>query len=29
MSGHHGEIARWRAEKSRERTERRRPDLLG
>ena len=28
LSGHHGEIARWRAEQSRERTERRRPDLL-
>ncbi len=29
LSGHHGEIARWRAEQSRERTARRRPDLLG
>jgi tRNA (guanine37-N1)-methyltransferase len=28
MSGHHGEIARWRAEQSRERTASRRPDLL-
>jgi tRNA (guanine37-N1)-methyltransferase len=28
MSGHHGEIARWRREQSRERTARRRPDLL-
>ena len=28
LSGHHGEIARWRAEQSRQRTERRRPDLL-
>jgi tRNA (guanine37-N1)-methyltransferase len=28
LSGHHGEIARWRAERSRERTEQRRPDLL-
>jgi tRNA (guanine37-N1)-methyltransferase len=28
LSGHHGEIARWRAAQSRERTERRRPDLL-
>lgn len=29
LSGNHGEIARWRAEKSRERTAERRPDLLG
>ncbi len=29
LSGHHGEIARWRAEQSRERTAARRPDLLG
>lgn len=29
LSGHHGEIARWRAERSRERTAARRPDLLG
>ena len=29
LSGHHGEIARWRAEQSRERTAQRRPDLLG
>jgi tRNA (guanine37-N1)-methyltransferase len=29
LSGHHGEIARWRAARSRELTERRRPDLLG
>lgn len=29
LSGHHGEIARWRREQSRERTARRRPDLLG
>ena len=28
LSGHHGEIARWRAERSRERTADRRPDLL-
>ena len=28
LSGHHGEIARWRAERSRERTAQRRPDLL-
>jgi len=28
LSGHHGEIARWRAERSRERTAARRPDLL-
>ena len=28
LSGHHGEIARWRAERSRERTAERRPDLL-
>ena len=28
LSGHHGEIARWRAEQSRERTAQRRPDLL-
>jgi tRNA (guanine37-N1)-methyltransferase len=28
LSGHHGEIARWRAERSRERTEHQRPDLL-
>ncbi|HEY2297595.1 MAG TPA: tRNA (guanosine(37)-N1)-methyltransferase TrmD [Jatrophihabitans sp.] len=29
LSGHHGEIARWRADQSRERTAQRRPDLLG
>jgi tRNA (guanine37-N1)-methyltransferase len=29
LSGNHGEIARWRAEQSRRRTEQRRPDLLG
>jgi tRNA (guanine37-N1)-methyltransferase len=29
LSGHHGEIARWRAEQSLERTAQRRPDLLG
>jgi tRNA (guanine37-N1)-methyltransferase len=29
LSGHHGEIARWREEQSRERTAQRRPDLLG
>lgn len=29
LSGHHGEVARWRAERSRELTRRRRPDLLG
>jgi len=28
LSGNHAEIARWRAERSRERTARRRPDLL-
>jgi tRNA (guanine37-N1)-methyltransferase len=28
LSGHHGEIVRWRAERSRERTAARRPDLL-
>jgi tRNA (guanine37-N1)-methyltransferase len=28
LSGHHGEIARWRADQSRQRTEQRRPDLL-
>jgi tRNA (guanine37-N1)-methyltransferase len=28
LSGHHGEIARWRAERSQERTAQRRPDLL-
>ena len=28
LSGHHGDIARWRGEQSRERTSRRRPDLL-
>ena len=28
LSGHHGEIARWRREKSQERTRERRPDLL-
>lgn len=28
LSGNHAEIARWRAERSRERTEQRRPDLL-
>jgi tRNA (guanine37-N1)-methyltransferase len=28
LSGNHGEIARWRAERSRERTARMRPDLL-
>lgn len=28
LSGHHGEISRWRAEQSRERTAARRPDLL-
>lgn len=29
LTGHHGEVARWRAERSRERTRQRRPDLLG
>nr|WP_304045477.1 tRNA (guanosine(37)-N1)-methyltransferase TrmD [Jatrophihabitans endophyticus] len=29
LSGHHGAIAAWRAERSRERTAARRPDLLG
>jgi tRNA (guanine37-N1)-methyltransferase len=29
LSGNHGAIARWRAERSRERTAQRRPDLLG
>jgi tRNA (guanine37-N1)-methyltransferase len=28
LSGHHGEIARWRGEQSHHRTEERRPDLL-
>lgn len=28
LSGHHGEVARWRAEESRRRTAERRPDLL-
>jgi tRNA G37 N-methylase TrmD len=28
LFGHHGEIAQWRAAKSRERTAERRPDLL-
>jgi tRNA (guanine37-N1)-methyltransferase len=28
LSGHHGEIARWRAEQSQARTRQRRPDLL-
>lgn len=28
LSGHHAEIAKWRAEQARERTARRRPDLL-
>jgi tRNA (guanine37-N1)-methyltransferase len=28
LSGHHGEVARWRAEQSLERTRSRRPDLL-
>ena len=28
LSGHHGEVARWRAEQSVERTRQRRPDLL-
>jgi tRNA (guanine37-N1)-methyltransferase len=28
LSGNHGEVARWRAERSRERTAERRPDLL-
>ena len=29
VSGHHGEVARWRAEQALEWTRRRRPDLLG
>jgi len=29
LSGDHAEIAKWRAEQARQRTERRRPDLLG
>jgi tRNA (guanine37-N1)-methyltransferase len=29
LSGNHAEIARWRAEQSRQRTAQRRPDLLG
>lgn len=29
LSGHHAEIAKWRAEQARQRTEERRPDLLG
>jgi len=28
LSGHHGEIAAWREQQSRERTKRNRPDLL-
>jgi tRNA (guanine37-N1)-methyltransferase len=28
LSGHHGQIARWRAEQARARTKERRPDLL-
>jgi tRNA (guanine37-N1)-methyltransferase len=28
LSGHHGEVGRWRAEQSRQRTAQRRPDLL-
>ncbi len=28
LSGHHGEVAKWRAEQSRQRTRERRPDLL-
>ena len=28
LSGHHAEVARWRAEQSRQRTARRRPDLM-
>jgi tRNA (guanine37-N1)-methyltransferase len=28
LSGHHGEIARWRADQSKTRTRQRRPDLL-
>ena len=28
VSGHHGEVARWRAERAFERTDRVRPDLL-
>ena len=28
LSGHHGEIARWRRERSLELTARRRPDLI-
>ena len=29
LSGHHGEIAKWRAQKSLEKTRKNRPDLLG
>jgi tRNA (guanine37-N1)-methyltransferase len=29
LSGDHGEIAKWREQSSRERTQQRRPDLLG
>jgi tRNA (guanine37-N1)-methyltransferase len=29
LTGHHAEIARWRARRAREKTERNRPDLLG
>ena len=29
LSGHHAEIEKWRAEQARQRTEKRRPDLLG
>ncbi|HEX4639824.1 MAG TPA: tRNA (guanosine(37)-N1)-methyltransferase TrmD, partial [Chthoniobacterales bacterium] len=29
LSGNHGEIAKWRKEQARQRTQRNRPDLLG
>ena len=29
LSGHHAEIEKWRAEQAKERTKKRRPDLLG
>src|SRR5437867_4011287 len=29
LSGHHGEVAKWRAEQAKQRTKQRRPDLLG
>jgi tRNA (guanine37-N1)-methyltransferase len=29
LSGHHAEIAKWRVEQARQRTQKKRPDLLG